>query len=43
MIGFITMQIDNELDRVYEEAIVPAIEACDLDARRVDKHNGGEF
>ena len=42
MIGFIIMQIGNaELDTVCEEAIVPAIEACGLDARRVDKHNEG--
>lgn len=41
-IGFIIMQIGNgELDQVCEKAIVPAVQACGLDARRVDKHNEG--
>lgn len=41
-IAFIIMQIGNEqLDQVCEQAIVPAIEACGLQARRVDKHNQG--
>ncbi len=36
------MQIgDRDLDRVCAEAIVPALEACGLAARRVDKHNEG--
>ena len=40
--AFVIMQIGNaELDRVYERAIVPAIEACGLLARRVDRHNQG--
>jgi len=40
--AFIMMQIGNpELDRVCADAIVPAIEACRLEARRVDKHNEG--
>lgn len=40
--GFIIMQIGNEqLDAVCAKAIVPALEACGLDARRVDKHNEG--
>ena len=40
--AFIIMQIGNtELDEVCEKAIVPAIEACSLDAKRVDKHNEG--
>jgi len=42
VIGFIIMQIgDPALDRVYEEAIVPAIESTGLAARRVDRHNEG--
>lgn len=42
LIGFIIMQIgDSALDRVCEKAIVPAIEASGLAARRVDKHNEG--
>jgi hypothetical protein len=42
MQAFVIMQIGNaELDRVYERAIVPAIEACGLSARRVDRHNQG--
>lgn len=41
-IGFIIMQIGNdELDLVCESAIVPALEACGFDAKRVDKHNEG--
>ncbi len=40
--AFIIMQIGNpELDSVCEQAIVPALEACGLDAKRVDKHNQG--
>ncbi len=42
MIGFIIMQIGNsDLDKVCETVMVPVIEACDLVARRVDKHNQG--
>jgi len=42
MFGFIIMQIeDPDLDAICEKAIVPAIEACGLEARRVDKHNEG--
>src|SRR5688572_12031427 len=41
-LAFIIMQIgDVELDRVCAEALVPAITACGLTARRVDKHNEG--
>lgn len=40
--GFVIMQIGNEeLDRVWFEAIAPAIEASGLRPRRVDKHNEG--
>jgi hypothetical protein len=40
--AFIIMQIGNaDLDRVCADCIVPAIEACGLSARRVDKHNTG--
>ena len=40
--AFIIMQIgDADLDRACAEAIVPAVEASGLDARRVDKHNEG--
>lgn len=40
--GFIIMQIGNEaLDKVCEDAIVPAIKACGLEPKRVDKHNQG--
>jgi hypothetical protein len=40
--AFIIMQIGNaDLDKVCEMAIVPALEACGLDAKRVDKHNEG--
>lgn len=40
--GFIIMQIGNEeLDRACEQAIVPALKDCGLEAKRVDKHNQG--
>ncbi|MFB3073901.1 MAG: hypothetical protein ACE10F_11915 [Candidatus Methylomirabilales bacterium] len=40
--AFIIMQIGNEeLDRVCKKAMVPALKACDLDPKRVDKHNEG--
>jgi hypothetical protein len=40
--AFVIMQIGNRaLDRVYERAIVPALRACGLEARRVDRHNRG--
>ncbi len=40
--GFIIIQIGNdELERVCVQAIVPAITACGLDTKRVDKHNEG--
>jgi hypothetical protein len=40
--AFVIMQIGSaELDRVYERAIVPAIQDCGLVARRVDRHNQG--
>jgi hypothetical protein len=41
-IGFIIMQIGNtDLDRICRDAIVPALSACGLDPKRVDKHNEG--
>jgi hypothetical protein len=40
--AFIIMQIGNaDLDNVCRTAIVPAVEACGLEAKRVDKHNQG--
>jgi nucleoside 2-deoxyribosyltransferase len=40
--AFVIMQIGNEeLDRSYERAIVPALRACGLEARRVDRHTRG--
>jgi len=40
--GFVIMQIGSpELDRVYERVIAPALEACGLEPRRVDRHNRG--
>jgi hypothetical protein len=40
--AFIIMQIGNpDLDQVCAKAIVPALKACGLDAKRVDKHNEG--
>ncbi|MFX0185470.1 MAG: hypothetical protein ACFE95_20495 [Candidatus Hodarchaeota archaeon] len=39
---FVIMQIGNpDLDEVCKHAIVPAIEACGLEPKRVDKHNTG--
>ncbi len=36
------MQIGNdELSKVYDNAIEPAIRACGLDPKRIDKHNEG--
>lgn len=41
-IGFVIMQIGNpELDKVYELAIYPAIDAAGLRPVRIDKHNEG--
>lgn len=40
--AFLIMHIGNaELDHVASAAIVPALVACGLDAKRVDKHNKG--
>jgi len=40
--GFVIMQIGNpELDAVYERAVAPALAACGLEPRRVDRHNRG--
>jgi hypothetical protein len=40
--AFIIMQIgSSELDKVCEDAILPALKANSLDAKRVDKHNQG--
>jgi hypothetical protein len=40
--GFVIMQIgDPVLDLVYEEAVAPALAACEVEARRVDRHNRG--
>ena len=40
--AFVIMQIGNDdLERVYERAIVPALRACGLGPKRVDRHNRG--
>jgi hypothetical protein len=40
--GFVIMQIgDAQLDSVFERAIDPALGACGLAAKRVDRHNRG--
>jgi hypothetical protein len=40
--AFVIMQIGNPgLDAVYERVMVPALRACGLDAKRVDRHNAG--
>ena len=42
--AFIIMQIGNsDLDIVCRDAIVPALKACNLDPKRVDKHNQGRL
>ena len=42
--AFIIMQIGNfDLDHACEQAIVPALRACGLEPKRVDKHNKGEL
>lgn len=42
--AFIIMQIgNNDLDVVCNEAIIPALKSCDLDPKRVDKHNEGRL
>ncbi len=36
------MQIGNaELDQMCERVLVPVLESCGLEAKRVDKHNEG--
>src|SRR5215216_2305217 len=38
--GFVIMQIgDDDLDRVRDEVIFPALQAAGLEPRRVDRHN----
>ncbi len=40
--AFVIMQIgDPQLDRMHDTAIVPAVRACRLEPKRVDKHNEG--
>lgn len=40
--AFTIMQIGNkDLDKAYHEVIEPALQECDFDPKRVDKHNEG--
>jgi hypothetical protein len=42
--AFIIMQIGSpELDKICDEVITPAIEACGLAAKRVDRDNSGDL
>ncbi len=42
--GSVIMQIGNkQLDGIYEQVIAPAMRACDVEPRRVDKHNEGRL
>ncbi len=42
--SFVIMQIGNpELDNFYHEILVPTLKTCDLDVKRVDKHNEGNL
>jgi len=42
--AFIIMQIgDSAMDKVCDDAFVPAISNAGLSARRVDRHNGGDL
>ncbi|MEN8184664.1 MAG: hypothetical protein ABFS46_19255 [Myxococcota bacterium] len=41
-LAFVIMQIGNEaLEPIYDQVIVPALRACGLEAKRVDRHNRG--
>jgi nucleoside 2-deoxyribosyltransferase len=40
--AFVIMQIGNtEMDKIYNNVYVPVLKKCDLDPKRVDKHNKG--
>jgi len=40
--AFVIMQIGNpDLDLVYDRVVAPALSACGLEPRRVDRHNAG--
>ena len=40
--GFVIMQIgDDEVERVYQRVIAPALESCGIEPKRVDWHNRG--
>ena len=40
--AFVIMRIGNkELDKIYDEALIPSIKSCGLEPKRVDKHNKG--
>jgi len=42
--GFVIMPIGySDLDKVYREAIVPALQACNIEPKRVDKHTEGQI
>lgn len=42
--GFVVMQIgNNDLDKVCDEVIFPALQASGLEPRRVDRHNQGDL
>jgi hypothetical protein len=42
--AFVIMQIGNsDLDKIYHECISPAIKACKLEPKRVDKHTEGRL
>lgn len=42
--AFVIMQIGNaDLDKIYHKVMVPAIKLCNLEPKRVDKHNEGRL
>ena len=42
--AFVIMPIgDEQLDEVFDRVMVPALRACGLEARRVDRHNAGRL
>ncbi|MBI5458765.1 hypothetical protein [Methanobacterium sp.] len=42
--AFVIMQIGNtELDSFYDDILVPTLKTCDLEVKRVDKHNEGNL
>jgi hypothetical protein len=42
--AFVIMQIGKpDMDKIYSDIFVPVLQKCDLDPKRVDKHNEGDL